>query len=1096
MKGDFSRISFDPKRHYTRVLQQQGRVQTDSDWNEQGDIAAHHRDTSLRDVIGRVGVPRDDAGFGIRGLCGLRFDGANHYLEVRADLPLRFNGEDYTVEGWIKLEGERRGATLISRFDHEWNGELAGGFRLGVSPHGRLRFDRMVLRERIEHIELDADVWGDLAEEDIVIAVESRARVRLAGKRLLPVDRFCHVAAVCEGGWIRLYVDGVLDAESDGGEGAPFESMPVFVGCHPVRDRLARHFRGVIDQLRIWRRGLDEAGVRAAMQGGVRRNAPDLAFHWDFDGKHGRAGNAEHMPEPAEPEIWIGAGRCYVEGVLCENEADVRYEHQPDCPGSALPDTERHPGPYLAWLDSWDRVVSAIEDETILEPALGGPDTAMRLRTVSQVRLLPLPEGAEAALPPLPPPGTLMMTPTPGMSYQDNSLVRIEIHDPGVAGGGPMPSDDDPGPGYDVIGIDADRNRIIIAQPPGETRVWARDQLVELVRAGLDAALTATISAAEDEGVSGQRTLELSDVPQGDSDPALWRLRPIATFKWSRDNGAWAFSVASIDWNADTAQMTVTVTDPNRMRSMLSENDWVELVDDDTALLGQAGPLCRIKAIAEGDENGFTVALDRPGTDPLRRSPEARVARHASLRRWDGIHAATRGALGVKAIAAMKSIQLDGVAVEFSAGHYAGGDYWVAPLRQRVQWPKDRNGKPIAMPPHGIRRRRAELALVWFKQASVEVHDLRPVFAPATEESGSRPALPAHDGAEVLEREGVEDARLMQDFGLVPPDYCILGPSEEPPIGWRYTGVRFARRREDPAWIELDPPLPEAGPAIAAALHGKVFCLREHGDFFSIDPREMHARTACRKPEGANFTGASLASLNGKLHLLGGFDADGNPTDRHSQYDPALDTWKDLAPLPTPRGMIATAVLGGNLIAVGGARTQWPHPVKAVDCYRPAIDNWVEWPSLPHGRAAGAATAHGGRLYLFGGLVRCLFGLRARATHKVLVYSPRTEQWCKGARLQTAQSGAQIVHADERLYVVGGCRKDGGVAPIELLDARDGSWLEAVQPILPRKDCGVAMLDGEIYIVGGVSPAGPTATIETCGAEHVLYVHARLLPDA
>ena len=38
MKGDFSRITFDPKKHYSRVLMQQGRVQLDADWNEQAAI--------------------------------------------------------------------------------------------------------------------------------------------------------------------------------------------------------------------------------------------------------------------------------------------------------------------------------------------------------------------------------------------------------------------------------------------------------------------------------------------------------------------------------------------------------------------------------------------------------------------------------------------------------------------------------------------------------------------------------------------------------------------------------------------------------------------------------------------------------------------------------------------------------------------------------------------------------------------------------------------------------------------------------------------------------------------------------------------------
>src|SRR5438045_2745266 len=48
MKGDFSRSTFNPGKHYTSVRMQQGRVQTDADWNEQANIPAHLGETSTR----------------------------------------------------------------------------------------------------------------------------------------------------------------------------------------------------------------------------------------------------------------------------------------------------------------------------------------------------------------------------------------------------------------------------------------------------------------------------------------------------------------------------------------------------------------------------------------------------------------------------------------------------------------------------------------------------------------------------------------------------------------------------------------------------------------------------------------------------------------------------------------------------------------------------------------------------------------------------------------------------------------------------------------------------------------------------------------
>ena len=63
MKGDFSRDTFDPGKHYSRVLMQQGRVQLDADWNEQQSIHHHRIATESTDVVGASGAPLHNPGF-------------------------------------------------------------------------------------------------------------------------------------------------------------------------------------------------------------------------------------------------------------------------------------------------------------------------------------------------------------------------------------------------------------------------------------------------------------------------------------------------------------------------------------------------------------------------------------------------------------------------------------------------------------------------------------------------------------------------------------------------------------------------------------------------------------------------------------------------------------------------------------------------------------------------------------------------------------------------------------------------------------------------------------------------------------------------
>ena len=59
MKGDFTRLTHDPKKHYSGVLQQQGRVSVDADWNEYVQIQDYLRLTGNRDIIGHCGVPNN-----------------------------------------------------------------------------------------------------------------------------------------------------------------------------------------------------------------------------------------------------------------------------------------------------------------------------------------------------------------------------------------------------------------------------------------------------------------------------------------------------------------------------------------------------------------------------------------------------------------------------------------------------------------------------------------------------------------------------------------------------------------------------------------------------------------------------------------------------------------------------------------------------------------------------------------------------------------------------------------------------------------------------------------------------------------------------
>ena len=58
MKADITRRTFKADKHYSRTIQQQGRVPMDADWNEQVDIQAWRDTREGTDVIGLAGTPK------------------------------------------------------------------------------------------------------------------------------------------------------------------------------------------------------------------------------------------------------------------------------------------------------------------------------------------------------------------------------------------------------------------------------------------------------------------------------------------------------------------------------------------------------------------------------------------------------------------------------------------------------------------------------------------------------------------------------------------------------------------------------------------------------------------------------------------------------------------------------------------------------------------------------------------------------------------------------------------------------------------------------------------------------------------------------
>jgi N-acetylneuraminic acid mutarotase len=81
----------------------------------------------------------------------------------------------------------------------------------------------------------------------------------------------------------------------------------------------------------------------------------------------------------------------------------------------------------------------------------------------------------------------------------------------------------------------------------------------------------------------------------------------------------------------------------------------------------------------------------------------------------------------------------------------------------------------------------------------------------------------------------------------------------------------------------------------------------------------------------------------------GGFIEGWTPSDEVHEFDPANDTWRSLDALPTPRGALAAAVLGGKIHAVGGIGWRGRN-TPAHEVYDPAANRWTALAYVPTAR--------------------------------------------------------------------------------------------------------------------------------------------------
>jgi uncharacterized GH25 family protein/N-acetylneuraminic acid mutarotase len=238
-------------------------------------------------------------------------------------------------------------------------------------------------------------------------------------------------------------------------------------------------------------------------------------------------------------------------------------------------------------------------------------------------------------------------------------------------------------------------------------------------------------------------------------------------------------------------------------------------------------------------------------------------------------------------------------------------------------------------------------------------------------------------------------------------------------------------------------------------------------------------------PMQTHLQGLPLVTHGEKVYRVGGLNnrnatkddkEDLHSTDEFAEYDPAINKWTALTPLPAARSSHNAAVIGDKLYVVGGWNLEgkspgiW-QPDGLVFDFNDAQAGWQKLPLPDFKRRALAAGVWKGKLFALGGMDE-----KAKPSLRVDFFDPQSGNWSQGPKLPgvgMAGFGVSAWNLDGDLYVCG----LRGV--LYRLSDTGSAWEEVGKLETPRFFHQlVPGPHGSLLAVGGASMNGHLATIE------------------
>jgi non-specific serine/threonine protein kinase len=222
----------------------------------------------------------------------------------------------------------------------------------------------------------------------------------------------------------------------------------------------------------------------------------------------------------------------------------------------------------------------------------------------------------------------------------------------------------------------------------------------------------------------------------------------------------------------------------------------------------------------------------------------------------------------------------------------------------------------------------------------------------------------------------------------------------------------------------------------------------------------------------------NATELDGRIWVAGGVTVSPEATASTQVYGPAIDHWGVGPPLPEPVNHPMLVTYRDQLVVIGGFHSRDNNLLAVTSSRMLRLDantgEWVEDKPLHYPRGAGGAAVVGNEIVVVGGRT----GKPAQLVTQTEIFDGT--RWRVGDDIPVAGDHLAVTADSRYLYAVGGRQftADSNVDVVQRYDPKTDHWDILTPTPEPVSGAGAAIVDGRLIVVGGEGVTTVSGTVQ------------------